>query len=734
MTERLVPKLALRWWPILLFALLPILPLWRCVFLGEAIGPFDQIRQMAPWNGPKPAEPWDVLQADGVLQFYPWRDMVFKSWGRGQLPLWNPYELAGTPLLANSQSAGFYPPHILIGLLHLGTPLGMVILAWGHLFWAAAGTYLLCRRLGASRLGGFVAGASFELSVFVVAWTGLPSVIETVAWIPWVLAGTLGLLIGRRRNLLLLAFASGMMILAGHLQFAAYGFLAAAVFGGGMAWAMRIAWARIGALALGLVAGGLLAAPQLLPVLNYGQYSHRRNVPTPAGYEAYLGGAIKPFELANLANPYSLGSPRTPVEIGPDQSVGAYWPPFVKQGANFAESAVTLGPLLIGLLFLTPWRHRRTWPLAAMGIVALLLALGTVLNWPLYFLVPGWSSTGSPGRVICLFVLSVCVLASLGVTEEAASRRTWAIWATALVPLICMGFARTAGPSQPALDSIARSALAAAIPFTLAAAAVAGLAIAVAKVQRYRWVLGVAPVVLAAGYGGNLVITGPAIPIQPPASFSRTAIINGSWSLHLAAPALAPPNTAYLLGLHELGGYDSLLHRDSKALLDRIDGQDAAPPANGNMLFVKPTADWTKLIDAGVSDIWSRQPIPDHPADPDGVTRVHLVGPGRAGAAIIVAESFSGVTLRASGPGRLVLRDRNMPGWRASIDGKPTPVMGDLWREVALPPGNHTVRFDYAAPGLIAGMALGGPAWVVLAMASALAMRRKVSVADPGST
>jgi len=63
-------------------ALLPLIPLYRAVFMGEAIGPFNQIRQMAPWNGPKPVQPWDVLQIDGVLQFYTWRDLVFDAWGR----------------------------------------------------------------------------------------------------------------------------------------------------------------------------------------------------------------------------------------------------------------------------------------------------------------------------------------------------------------------------------------------------------------------------------------------------------------------------------------------------------------------------------------------------------------------------------------------------------------------------------------------------------------------------
>jgi hypothetical protein len=87
--------------------------------MGEAIGPWDSIRSMAPWNGPPSAKPWNVLQADAVLQFAPWRHMVFGAWSHGELPLCNPYQLMGTPLLANSQSAGFYPPHILMGLLRV---------------------------------------------------------------------------------------------------------------------------------------------------------------------------------------------------------------------------------------------------------------------------------------------------------------------------------------------------------------------------------------------------------------------------------------------------------------------------------------------------------------------------------------------------------------------------------------------------------------------------------------
>ena len=45
------------------------------------------------------------------LQFYPWRQFAFDELSAGRLPTWNPYLGAGAPLLANYQTAIFYPPN-----------------------------------------------------------------------------------------------------------------------------------------------------------------------------------------------------------------------------------------------------------------------------------------------------------------------------------------------------------------------------------------------------------------------------------------------------------------------------------------------------------------------------------------------------------------------------------------------------------------------------------------------
>jgi len=72
-----------------------------------------------------------------LLQFYPWRRFALDAIRSGHLPLWNPYLGNGAPLIANHQSAVFYPPNWISLLLPLDYSLGW--LAALHLIWAGTG-------------------------------------------------------------------------------------------------------------------------------------------------------------------------------------------------------------------------------------------------------------------------------------------------------------------------------------------------------------------------------------------------------------------------------------------------------------------------------------------------------------------------------------------------------------------------------------------------------------------
>jgi hypothetical protein len=737
--------------------LIPVLPLWRAVLLGEAIGPFDQIRQFAPWNGPAPKDAWDVLQADGVLQFYVWRDLVFESWRNFQIPFWNPYQLMGTPLLANSQSGALYPPHILMGILHVPTPLAITLLAWFHLFWAGLGVSKLVRVLGGSEIGGVVAGASFALSPFMLSWTGLSSVITTVAWIPWALVclmrmfdvdGTEPTIRARCRTGLAVSIA--MMLLGGHLQFAAYGIGATVLLAiwvlvdfyfkkakpdatGGKKW---IGFGLGGAsVALQLILGGLIALPQLLPVLKHSADSHRRNIPSETGYESYVASAIKPFEFANLVTPKALGDPRTPVEVGNGMTVAEYWPPLAKQGANFAESAVTIGPLVLGLLFLVPWRDRRTWPMAAIGFLALLLAMGTILNKALYFGLPGWSSTGSPGRIIVLFVLAACVLAGLAIRQlhNRKAPITGPLVTLVFIALLTIPIAGLAPNWQPGMEILGQAVrdISDGGRDALLASGVLGVlgmcVLVLPQLAKYKAMILFIPALLViSGYftiiptGKPLdnVLTGRPADQIPIDRFNRIAFLNEDWGIIAAAKSpILPPNLSALFRVHDPAGYDSLLNKDTKAILDEANGGDSAPPANGNIMFVKSSTDIPKLAEVGVRELWSRKPLEafgEPLTQENGYLRYRVPGPGRlsiaGGQSKIDGEVLNAVYCQAQGPGRLILRDRNLPGWTVEVNGEPATLKGTRWLEVDLPEGDHSVAFSYSAPGFSTGLLLGIPA------------------------
>jgi hypothetical protein len=68
---------------------------------------------------------------------------------RRHIPLWNPYQFAGTPFVANGQSAVFYPLNLPFWLFDVARAFG--ISAFLHTLLSGIATYFLAQRWGRSR-------------------------------------------------------------------------------------------------------------------------------------------------------------------------------------------------------------------------------------------------------------------------------------------------------------------------------------------------------------------------------------------------------------------------------------------------------------------------------------------------------------------------------------------------------------------------------------------------------
>ena len=593
--RRFVPSLL----PLFVLALLPCLLLAPVVFGGDVFLPADLLRDIAPWRAaPNAQVPWNPLMWDGMAEFYPWRMFAAETLRSGFLPLWNPHQFCGTPFAANAQSAVLYPLNLVFCVLPVARAFGVSVLL--HLFLTGGFLYAFLRSpaLGLGRGAALLGAVAWQMCHWQVVWLELPTFLCVSCWLPLAL-----LLVDRAaerptaRRAAALGLCLGVMLLAGHLQIAFYCLAlttAYAVFR--IVPRLKTHWKPLAGAAL-LAAALLLglAAPQLLPSVELSRMSHRAGgAVTLAAYAGYVRLAVPPIHLATLFAPGFYGSPTR----------GTYWGVGTNGGPGaYMENALYGGvlPLLLAIFALiTTWRTQPAARFfAGAALAALLLALGTPLNGILFFGLPGWAQTGSPGRILVLWSFCLPVLAAVGLdsllkrfdaralTQSAAA---FGVLAAAVFAFAAVWITRTAPAGTLAANLAAESDV-----WRLPVGVLLGAAAALWLHRRGSLApsrLGGAMVtltaidLLAAGYGFNRTAPAAAVyPVTPVIAFlqahkagGRIMPLNKRWSFYGPPPAILPPNSAMVYGLDDTQGYDSLLTGRYFQFAGRMDGGSLPRP------------------------------------------------------------------------------------------------------------------------------------------------------------
>ena len=184
-------------------------------------------RRLAPWFGPLCALALllfcyrPVLFGGGQFGFrdsahyyYPLYAKVQSEWQAGRVPLWDPSENAGMPLLGNPTAAVLYPGKLIFALFSY--PWAVRWYAVMHSVLAFAGTWVLLRGWKASSTAATLAGLSFAGGAPVLFQYCNIIFLVGAAWIPWGFwAVDRWLRLGRPGSLLALAVVLAMQVLGG---------------------------------------------------------------------------------------------------------------------------------------------------------------------------------------------------------------------------------------------------------------------------------------------------------------------------------------------------------------------------------------------------------------------------------------------------------------------------------------------------------------------------------------
>jgi uncharacterized membrane protein YfhO len=693
---------------------------------------------------------------DSVSFIYPMYRFAAQSFRSGTIPLWNPYQYAGSSFIGDNQSGIFYPFNLILFLLNPGFSYraieGLVI--W-HFFFAGAAMYFCLRFLRPNepiwRPAALTGGLAFMFSGVFITHIGNLNLIAVASWLPLAFLALHRAIItpdtGKRMVWAVSGGAAlGVATLAGHGQMT---FLLAAYLGSYALFrvvADRSLWPLLllGVLALTAVA---LAAINLFPSFEAVQFTVR------AGFDSEQAGnySLPPRGLLGLFAPDFFGR-------GTEHFWGGW--------SRVEYGYVGVLTLFLAGLAIAIRRSRLTLFFALSALLFLLLALGE--NAPLYpFLLQSvpFFPFQVPARFVLLLDFSLAALAAIGMDSfdrRPRVMRSFLIVSAGMVLAVSAAllwqYRENIGQVPHHQEQMAWSIIA----FVFFATFSWLLILARGKGWLSSSLFGVTAVLLLAV---DLIALGHWIEIErndPMPGFAEGSAaleyIKSDPGLHRIdiAGRVWQPNLPQIEGLYSVRGvYNPLALSNYTTYIGSVGfrgstlynllgvkyviGGKEEPPADTT--FIVPVFDEDPNVTVFLNTLAlpranivynatilpSREAIFNaiHEDEFDPLTEI-IIQEGKAlqqepGESTITVSRYdtnsAAFDVSTDKPAYLLLSDIYHPHWKAAVDGVETPILQADYalRAVPLAAGNHLVEMWYAPPGWVSGVVVSGLALLLLA-------------------
>jgi Bacterial membrane protein YfhO len=689
--------------------------------------------------------------SDQLTLFMPLTNLAWTQVHAGHLPLWNPYNALGLPLAFNWESATFSVP-VLLGYL---APLHLAYTVQVLVTYAIAGTgmYVLARVMRLGVLASVMAATVFELSGPVFGLVGW-SFGGVMAWAGWLLAAAILVMRGARRGRAVVFFAVVVAC-------AIYGGEPEAVVFLGIATALLIV-AVLGArllrlgqsgpvlrplvdLVVGGVAGAALGAPLLLPGTQVGGVSLRNF----RGGQVSLGGpstAAKALPLHDLVHVLFQGFDGLPV-------AGT---PFFSDRYIYIDTVAYVGVIAVVLAVVALAKRWRDPEVLTFGAITVVMA-GLVFASPLVkFLdhLPLQLGGVLWYRAVAPMALGLAVLAGVGtdILVRSGTRRDVRTWlgggfaAAALVLGALWLFGR--GHLTPVEATFRAKSF---IWPVVATALGLGVFVWLTRAHRREHddgrratsprVGAGAAIVLLVCETAFLVVSGVPVWWSSPTGFTPTPAVvalgravgsgvvgHGTTACDSQAITV---NVNAVYGIRELAAYDPVIPRAYFLNWRAITGKPAGPA--GNFIYCPAITTTALARRYGVNFVLE----PHGVKGPRGSVFDKRIGteelyriPGAAAATLTALPATGGlpgpdatgtpVAVAHPGPASwklvthsttsavLRLRLTDLPGWHATIDGRPLALTGfsGIMLQARIPAGTHSIELHYWPDRFTEGLVL----------------------------